>query len=83
MSMPAAPARSLSTPLMLAALAALVFASFASLPLQWAAFFTPEAATSSAEFFAGFAPPETDLKFLRNLNTPEEYEAARKEAGPN
>jgi phosphonate transport system permease protein len=65
MTMPAAPARSIGTPLLLLALAALVVASFATLPLQWSAFFAPEAAGSIAEFFAGFAPPELAPKFLR------------------
>ena len=61
---PAAPPRALSNWLLLAALIALVAASFASLDLQWAAFFTPEAAASTAEFLEGFAPPETALPFL-------------------
>ncbi|MBW8896630.1 MAG: phosphonate ABC transporter, permease protein PhnE [Massilia sp.] len=64
MSMPPRPARALSTWLLMAALVALVAASFASLPLQWSAFFTAEAATTSAEFLAGFAPPELAPAFL-------------------
>jgi phosphonate transport system permease protein len=62
--MPAAPPRSMATLLLVAALAALIVASFASLPLQWAAFFTPEAAASTLEFLGGFAPPELAPSFL-------------------
>jgi phosphonate transport system permease protein len=61
---PAAPRRSLSTWLLVAALAALVAASFASLPLKWAAFFTADATRSGAEFLAGFAPPDLAPAFL-------------------
>lgn len=63
--MPAAPPRSIATLILLAALIALVGASFASLPLQWAAFFTAEAAGTSAEFLGGFAPPDMAPPFLR------------------
>lgn len=63
--MPPIPPRSLSIWLLLGALAALVAASFASLPLQWAAFFTAEAVSSTTEFLAGFAPPEMGGAFLR------------------
>jgi phosphonate transport system permease protein len=63
-ALPAAPPRRLSTYLLVAALIALVVASFASLPLQWAAFFTAEAASTTAEFMAGFAPPEMAPAFL-------------------
>jgi phosphonate transport system permease protein len=66
-AMPAAPPRSLSTWLLLAALAALVVASFASLPLQWAAFFTADAARSMSEFLAGFAPPDMTPAFLKRV----------------
>lgn len=62
--MPAAPARSLSTWLLVLALAALVVASFASLPLQLAAFFTAEAVSTTSEFLGGFAPPELSTPFL-------------------
>ena len=61
---PPPPPRSLGTPLLLLALVALVAASFASLQLEWAAFFTPEAVASGAEFLAGFTPPETSRPFL-------------------
>ena len=62
--MPPSPPRSIGTPLLLLALLLLVVASFASLPLQWAAFFTPEAITSAGEFLAGFSPPEMAPAFL-------------------
>ncbi|VXA95220.1 phosphonate ABC transporter, permease protein PhnE [Massilia sp. 9I] len=58
------PPRAFGTLVLLALLAALVVASFASLPLQWSAFFTPEALSSAAEFLAGFSPPETSSPFL-------------------
>jgi len=63
-SMPPAPPRSIGTPLLLLALLVLVVASFASLPLQWAAFFTADALSSAREFLAGFSPPETAPAFL-------------------
>ena len=53
-----------STLLLLAALLALMIASFVSLPLQWSAFFTAEALTTTAEFLRGFAPPDTAPAFL-------------------
>jgi phosphonate transport system permease protein len=62
--LPPPPPRAAGTWVLLAALAALVVASFASLPLQWAAFFTPEAVDSMREFLAGFTPPETGPAFL-------------------
>lgn len=63
-NMPPPPPRSIGAPLLLLALLALVVASFASLPLQWAAFFTPQALTSAGEFLAGFSPPETAPTFM-------------------
>ncbi|PWF49389.1 phosphonate ABC transporter, permease protein PhnE [Massilia glaciei] len=63
--MPPAPPRAIMPLLVLAALAALVVASFAALELKWGAFFTPEAAETTAEFLDGFAPPELSLPFLR------------------
>lgn len=62
--MPTRPPRRWSGAVMALLLAALVVASFASLPLQFAAFFTAEAVSSVAEFIAGFAPPETGSGFL-------------------
>ena len=64
-AMPAAPARSWSGWVLGAALIALVAASFASLPLQWAAFFTQESLASTSEFLSGFAPPDLAAPFLR------------------
>ena len=63
-AMPPAPARPVGAWLLALALAALVVASFASLPLRWSEFFTAEAAATSAEFLAGFAPPEMARPFL-------------------
>lgn len=69
MTMPPRPPRSISTWLLMLALAALVVASFASLPLQISAFFTAEAAATTGEFLAGFAPPELAPAFLaKTLN---------------
>jgi len=62
--LPPAPPRAPGTWALLASLVALVAASFATLPLQWAAFFTPEAITSMREFLAGFTPPEIAPAFL-------------------
>jgi phosphonate transport system permease protein len=63
-ALPPPPPRALGTLVLLVCLVALVVASFASLPLQWAAFFTPEAVSSVKEFLAGFTPPETGHAFL-------------------
>ncbi|QOY96132.1 phosphonate ABC transporter, permease protein PhnE [Massilia sp. UMI-21] len=63
-SLPPPPPRATGTLVLLGALLVLVAASFASLPLQWAAFFTPEAVSSMTEFLAGFTPPETGPAFL-------------------
>ena len=62
--LPPSPPRARGAWLLAAALAALVVASFASLQLEWAAFFTPEALGSAAEFLAGFTPPDTGSAFL-------------------
>jgi phosphonate transport system permease protein len=64
-NMPSPPRRRRSGPLLGLLLAVLVVASFASLPLHFAAFFTADAVSSVAEFIAGFAPPETGSGFLR------------------
>ncbi|MDC8756199.1 phosphonate ABC transporter, permease protein PhnE [Janthinobacterium fluminis] len=63
--LPAAPPRPWSSAVLLLALAALAAASFASLPLQWTALFSAAALASGGEFFAGFAPPELALPFVR------------------
>lgn len=59
-----APGPRLSTLLLLGGLVALVAASFATLPLQWSAFFTIDAAKTTVEFLRGFTPPETSPAFL-------------------
>jgi phosphonate transport system permease protein len=61
---PAAPKRSATGLLLAIGLLALVIASFATLPLQWAAFFTVDALASMAEFLAGFAPPDLSGAFV-------------------
>ena len=63
---PAAPPRDMLGALVALALLLLVVASFASLPLQWAAFFSAEAGASIVEFLRGFAPPDTTAPFLIN-----------------
>ena len=63
--LPPAPPRARGSLLLLAALVALVVASFASLPLEWRAFFAPDALGSASEFLGGFAPPELVPAFLR------------------
>lgn len=63
------PGPRLSTLLLLAGLVLLVVASFASLPLQWAAFFSIDAVRTSMEFLRGFAPPETSPAFLGKIAT--------------
>ena len=63
-AIPAPPPRQSGTWIILAGLLALIVASFASLPLQWSAFFTREAIDSASEFLAGFAPPDTAPAFL-------------------
>jgi phosphonate transport system permease protein len=61
---PPAPPRSWGTPLLLAFLLALVIASFLTLRLDLAAFFSPEAVGTTAEFLGGFAPPDMATPFL-------------------
>jgi phosphonate transport system permease protein len=62
-----APAMRLSTLLLLLGLVALVVASFATLPLQWAAFFTMDAARTTGEFLQGFMPPDLSIPFLKKI----------------
>ena len=64
-TMPAPPRRDPGPWLVLIGLVALVVASFASLSLQWRAFFTADAIDSAREFLSGFAPPETGAPFLQ------------------
>ncbi len=54
-----------STFLLLAGLLVLVVASFATLPLQWQAFFTLDAARTTLEFLRGFVPPDVSPAFLK------------------
>jgi len=69
MNRPSPPPRSWSTPLLVLALVALVAASFATLRLDLAAFFTPQAVSTTAEFLGGFAPPDMARPFLlKTLN---------------
>jgi phosphonate transport system permease protein len=63
--LPPAPATDWPSRLLLAALAALVVASFASLPLHWSELFSADAAQKTAEFLRGFAPPELAPAFLQ------------------
>ena len=62
--MPKPPRRDWTIVVLMLMLAALVVASFASLPLKWREFFTADAVRSTLELLAGFAPPETGLPFL-------------------
>jgi phosphonate transport system permease protein len=57
----------LSTLALLLGLVVLVIASFATLPLQWKAFFTLEAAQTTGEFLRGFAPPDLSPAFLKKI----------------
>ena len=66
-AMPQRPAPCLSTLILLAGLLALVVASFATLPLQWRAFFTQDAVRTTTEFLRGFAPPEMSRPFLLKI----------------
>ncbi|HJV74557.1 MAG TPA: phosphonate ABC transporter, permease protein PhnE [Noviherbaspirillum sp.] len=61
----AAPVIRLPTLALLLGLLALVIASFITLPLQWSALFTLDAARSSGEFLRGFAPPDISPAFLQ------------------
>jgi len=62
--MPKPPRRDWTVLAMLAMVAVLVVASFASLPLKWREFFTLEAVNSTLELLAGFAPPDLSTPFL-------------------
>ncbi len=52
---------------LLAALTALVVASFATLDLQWSALFAADAGAQMLEFLRGFAPPDLSPAFLRKV----------------
>ena len=64
-TMPTAPARDLSLWLLLAALAGLMVASFATLELRWRDLFGADAVSTTSEFLQGFAPPDLGPAFLR------------------
>jgi phosphonate transport system permease protein len=66
-TVPVAPSVRLSTVLLLATIAALVIASFWTLPIKWGELFTADAARTTAEFLRGFAPPETSTPFLSKM----------------
>lgn len=63
--LPPAPRLRISTVALLAGMVVLVIASFATLPLQWKAFFTLDAARTTGEFLLGFTPPELSTTFLQ------------------
>lgn len=52
---------------MVAGVLGLVFASFATLDLQWQAFFSAEAASSMGRFLGEFLPPETSPDFIQKV----------------
>jgi phosphonate transport system permease protein len=65
--LPPAPVVHWPSMLLLAALAALVIASFVSLPLNWSALFHGETVRTTAEFLRGFAPPDLSPAFLHKI----------------
>src|SRR5450830_1460429 len=66
-ALPAAPRTHWSTWALLAGLLLLVIASFATLPLKWADFFSADAISTTADFLHGFAPPELAPAFLMKV----------------
>lgn len=64
---PRPPATAWSTWLLLAAIAALAIASFATLPIKWGELFSTDAARTTLEFLRGFAPPELAPVFLHKV----------------
>jgi phosphonate transport system permease protein len=64
---PTPPKRDVFTILLLIAIAALAAASFATLPLNWSAFFSEDALLTTAEFLRGFMPPDLAPAFLRKV----------------
>ena len=64
-ALPPAPRVRRSTLALLAGMAVLVIASFATLSLQWKAFFTLEAMRTAGEFLLGFTPPDMAPAFLK------------------
>jgi phosphonate transport system permease protein len=64
-TLPPAPRADRSVLTLVLALVALAIASFATLPLEWHALFSSDAAQSVMEFLRGFAPPEIAPAFLK------------------
>ncbi|MDD2719977.1 MAG: phosphonate ABC transporter, permease protein PhnE [Gallionella sp.] len=64
---PVPPLMSRSTAALLLGLLALVAASFHSLSIKWGDLFSADALRSSAEFVAGFVPPELASAFLSRV----------------
>jgi phosphonate transport system permease protein len=62
--MPRPPARDWTVLTLMLMLAALIVASFATLPLKWRDFFTAEAVNSTIELLEGFAPPDLSGRFV-------------------
>ena len=62
--MPKPPARDWTMRILMLALAALIVASFVTLPLRWREFFTVDAINSTMELLAGFAPPDMSAPFV-------------------
>ena len=62
--MPKPPARDWTVLTLMALVAVLAAASFATLPLKWREFFTVDAINSVVELLAGFAPPNLSAGFL-------------------
>jgi phosphonate transport system permease protein len=63
-NLPKPPPRDWTVLTLMALLAALVVASFWSLPLKWREFFTADAVNSTVELLAGFAPPDMSAPFV-------------------
>jgi phosphonate transport system permease protein len=66
-TMPVRPARGLAGPLAVAAIVALVVASFASLDLHFGELLSREAVASMAAFAVGFFPPAGEADFVRRV----------------
>lgn len=64
---PQVPATQWSSIALFSGLAALIIASFLSLPLEWHELFSIDAARNAAEFLQGFAPPDVTPAFLHKV----------------
>lgn len=64
---PAPPVMRPSTVILMVTMLALVVASFLTLPLQWRALFTADAARTSIEFLRGFVPPDLSSAFIQKI----------------